>query len=450
MPNSALCLVACFAVTLGCGTLYTYSAYSPQLSDRLTLSASTVNAIGMVGNFSMSLSGPFAGYIVDTFGFTYPIIISGFATSMGYAILYFAYERVWHSVSLLAGALLLLGIGATFAFSAAVKCAAVSFPQIRGTATAVTMSGYGLSAFAMSLIAQLTAETQSGSGGAQHTLAVLGIVPTALLIVFGQIVIRSRPRKHNRTMSEEYNLGAAPPDNLVDRIAERKQQESEHQGFALFKSKTFWLYFSMLGLMAGMGQAYIYTCGYIAKALVAEVLDPAKPLTQDLVAPIQTHQVAILSLSNCCGRLISGSLSDALKNNFKLSRTYSLFLSVSLCMAAMVTSSQVSNVDMLWLPTALSGLFYGTVFGAYPGIISDDFGVKRFSFNWGLVALAPIPFSSWLAIRIGKLYDANSESAGMCRGPRCFQGAYKLHIALSGVVFVLLVLALRVQKTSRS
>lgn len=404
----------------------------------------------MVGNFSMSFSGPFAGLIVDTFGFTYPIVISGFATSIGYAILYFAYERIWRSVHLLAGALLLLGIGATFAFSAAVKCAAVSFPQTRGMATAVTMSGYGLSAFFMSLIARLTANSSEiNSGGARHTLAVLCIVPTVLLILFGPIILQSRSMKHHRSLSEEYNLGTAPSDTLVDRIAERKQLESESQGFALFKTTTFWLYFFMLGLMAGMGQAYIYTCGYMAKALVAEVLDAAKPLTQDLLAPIQTHQVAILSLSNCCGRLISGTISDALKNNFQLSRTFSLFVPVSLCMAAMITCGHVSSVEKLWMPTALSGFFYGTVFGAYPGIISDDFGVKRLSFNWGLVALAPIPFSSWLAIRIGKVYDANSESSGMCRGPQCFQGAYKLHVALTVLVFVLLLLALRVQKKTR-
>lgn len=479
-------LVSCFAVTLGCGTMYAYSAYAPQLSDRLNLSASTISSIGMLGNFSMSLSGPFAGMIVDTQGFLVPVVASILCTFSGYAIVLTAFEKTLSSVSLLALALFLIGIGATCAFSASVKCAAVNFPHIRGTATAITMSGFGLSAFLMSAVSQLTAGSASGNtgGGAGHILSVLTVLPTLLMCVFGPIVIKGQHRasNHSRHVSssmgglrgssssgnlanmnagstrnstagspqEEYALDTFSPDLLVARISERQRSEREIHGLALLKTPTFWLYFFILGLLAGMGQAYIYTCGYMVKSLLGAQLLVNSPggedtlkLDSDILAPLQAHQVAILSVANCAGRVLSGTFSDTLKSQLRLPRITAVFLAWSLCLAAMLSAKSITSVDHMWVPSVLVGLFYGAIFGAFPGIVSDSFGVKRLSSNWGVVALAQIPFSSWLAIRVGKFFDEYSSASGNCYGTKCFEGAYTLHIILVAVVLVLLLQACR-------
>lgn len=442
----AACMFSCFAVTLGCGTLYAYSAYAPQLSDRLHLTASTISAIGMTGNFAMSFSGPFVGIIVDKAGFALPVCTSILCTFVGYLIVLTCYNHVIQNVPLLAFALFLIGIGCTAAFSASVKCTAVNFPQIRGTATATTMSGYGLSAFALSLIAQITNTSKSSSDNAGHMLTILVLVPTALMCFFGPVVIRSQPRKHQRAVSDEYSMVSVQSDSLVDRVSERHALEKDISGLKVLKQPIFVVYFLILGLLSGMGQAYIYTCGYIVKSLVASALNPGQELTQDLVSPIQAHQVAVLSLANCTGRLINGTISDTLKTKFQLSRIYSLLLSSALCGAGMFVCSRLTDINSLWISTVIIGLFYGTVFGAFPGIISDSFGVRSLSSNWGLVALAPIPFTSLLSVRIGKLYDAKANSAGMCVGPACFASAFDLHIILSIVVFFLVVVAIRIEK----
>lgn len=487
-------LVSCFAVTLGCGTMYAYSAYAPQLSDRLNLSASTISSIGMLGNFSMSLSGPFAGMIVDTQGFLIPVVTSILCIFSGYAIVLTSYEKTLPSVSLLSLALFLIGAGATCAFSASVKCAAVNFPHIRGTATAITMSGYGLSAFLMSAVSQLTSGSASANtgGGAAHMLSVLTVLPTLLMCVFGPIVIKGQHRasSHSRHVSssmggigggsglnggnltssrtgsarnsnsgtphEEYVLDTFSPDLLIARISERQRSEREIYGLALLKTPTFWLYFFILGLLAGLGQAYIYTCGYMVKSLLgAQLLDNSPggesslKLDSNMLAPLQAHQVAILSVANCAGRVLSGTFSDTLKTQLRLPRIAAVSLAWTLCLAAMISAKRVSSVDYMWVPSVLVGLFYGAIFGAFPGIVSDSFGVKRLSSNWGVVALAQIPFSSYLAIRVGKYFDTNSSASGNCFGTKCFEGAYTLHLIIVAVVFVLLVQTCRLEWKKR-
>lgn len=448
-PPPAVTLFSCFAVTLGCGTLYAFSAFAPQLSDRLpSLDASKISMIAMVGNFAMAFSGPFAGVIIDKTRVGTPVcIITSIVCSFsGYLLVLLCYKYVVASVPLLALALLLIGTGCTCAFSASVKCAAVNFPHMRGTATATTMSGYGLSAFAMSLLAQLT--DRKGSDNTEHILMVLTIVPTTLMCVFGPVVIRSQPKKHRAI--EEYGMPSMHSDTLVDRVAERHHHEKEISGFKVLKQPIFFVYVCILGLLSGMGQSYIYTCGYIVKALVASVLAPGQELTQGIVTPIQAHQVAILSLANCTGRLVSGTISDTLRTKLQLSRIYALFLSVTLCGVGMTMCKELHSVDDLWSTTVVVGLFYGTVFGAFPGIISDSFGVKCLSSNWGLVALAPIPATSFLAPRIGKLYDASADASGKCVGPVCFAGAFNLHIILTFVTFGLVVAALILNHRDRT
>lgn len=61
-------LVASFIVTLGCGTNYVFSAYSPQLAARLNITHTQLNLVGLAGNVGVFSSGLPWGMIVDARG----------------------------------------------------------------------------------------------------------------------------------------------------------------------------------------------------------------------------------------------------------------------------------------------------------------------------------------------------------------------------------------------
>lgn len=427
--SDATTLASCFAVAMSCGTLYVYSAYAPQLSERLGFSATLISNIGMVGNLAMSGTGPLAGWVTDRYGFTAPIVTSWVSTFVGYYLVRTMYLNALSSPSLLALALFLVGVGSTFAFSAAVKCAAVNFPASRGFATAMPMAGYGLAAFTISSLSNWLVP-----GDTLGFLSVLCFVPAALIVLFGPIVVMSQPKAHKKP--KEYDddyIGLVSLDHAsrAAQAAAQTRAKREIHGAALFRSPLYWAYSALLGLLAAMGQAYIYNCGYIVKALA---------MTEE--HEWQAKQVAILSVANFSGRILAGVISDVLKIHLRKSRTNTILVSVVLCFAAQIACMNVKTVQALWLPSTLSGLFYGYCYGGFPGVVGDAFGVSHFSSNWGIVALSPVPVSYILSVRMGHTYDAHAHD-GICVGTQCFKDAFKLHAYLACAAFLLAVFIIR-------
>ncbi|KAK6537509.1 hypothetical protein TWF694_011692 [Orbilia ellipsospora] len=148
-----IALAACTAVALACGTNYVYSAYAPQLARELHLSTSESNVIGTAGNFGMYLSGIPAGMLVDRKGPRLAILIGAFALFAGYFPIYKVFDSGTNiGVGWLAMFSAFTGVGSCFAFNASIKVAALNFPKSRGTATALPLAAFGLSAFFFSTL----------------------------------------------------------------------------------------------------------------------------------------------------------------------------------------------------------------------------------------------------------------------------------------------------------
>lgn len=439
-------------VALGCGTLYIYSAFAPQLSDRLKLSATQVSTIGIIGNLSMSISGPIAGLIVDRYGFVAPIVASAVCNLTGYSLVRILFVNGTAYVPLLALALVLIGFSSTFAFSASVKCAAVNCAQFRGFATSVVMAGYGLSAFVLSYTANRVVPEDT-----EGFLSLLSFLPTALFIIFGPQVCKFDPLRHpvgkkrddpDDEVIDLMPLQLAPSDDLVgvptmqpgtrgsldltrEAIIEQAKEVSVHWS-ELMKTPEFWCYSALLGFLAAMGQTYIYGCGYMVKALTMTKNEHVW----------QSRQVAILSISNFGGRVLAGLLSDFFKNTCEARREWVLLPAITVCLITQIVAFHTGHLYTLSFLSTSTGLFYGLTFGSFPGIIGDAYGIKHFSSNWGIIAMSPIPVSYYLTRKLAKVYDAGSTN-GVCIGPYCFQAAFKLTIILSvmlyGVLFYLLI-----------
>lgn len=74
---------------------------------------------------------------------------------------------------------------------------------------------------------------------------------------------------------------------------------------------------------------------------------------------------------------------------------------------------------------------YGILFGCFPSIIAETFGVNGLATNWGCAVLSPVTFGNLFNIYYGMVYDSNSviEDNGdrqCAKGLECYRSAYVL------------------------
>jgi MFS family permease len=106
-----------------------------------------------------------------------------------------------------------------------------------------------------------------------------------------------------------------------------------------------------------------------------------------------------------------------------------LVLATVIFFCAQVCALNIENPRLLGFVSGLSGLGYGFLFGVFPSIIAETFGIRGLSQNWGFVTLAPIVSSNVFNIFYGQTYDSHSVKRPtgemMCmEGLECYQSAY--------------------------
>lgn len=475
MPLSAStrAVVAAALASLGCGTIYVYSVYSTQLAARVHLSASQSAVIGMMGTIGVSLFGGFGAATIDWFGPRIPTAVGSVLLLLGYSILYHCYQAQLASMLLLAFGTCIAGLGSALAYSASMKTSAVNFPHARGTATAFPIATFGLSAFFFSTISSIFFKQDTAG-----FLMLLGIMTAGLCITGAPFLVMPDNHHHHHHQDTKSKAvgshGTTTPnhsgygvihssqtslntmDNNTNHATSNTPTLNEpHQnpflddshavhGLNLFTRPEFWAQFVVLGLLAGSGQMYIYSVGYIVRA-IAQQHSPTTPLLDHTIQSIQSLQVAAISLCSFGGRIISGILSDVL--NHRMQRLWMIFLS---CMVAIVVHSFMAfttftSTFYLWILSCLVGLYYGLAFGVFPTIVGDTFGMRGYSQNWGMVCVAPVFGVYFFNSIFGHVYDANSvkaddpEHEGMVlhvcfKGSGCYSSAFRYSASISVVL----------------
>lgn len=477
---------------LGCGTMYLYSGYAPQVAQRLNLSATQTSLLGMIGNMGMAFSGPFAGSLVDRRGLTVPFGMGAAFIFVGFYIIKSIFENAAVALAtaasaaaatieeqasadaskgpillspsytntaffLLALAQVLVGTGSTYTFSSLVKCAAVNFPESRGTATSVPMAAFGLSAFFLSWVA-----TSIKPGDTQTLLQILTTAPLVLFVVtipFVRILRRSNDVLGASSSIQMTSLDSTnTPETTHARSLSVPQVKSRRSSLStssyenltwtqLIRQWAFWHHFLVLGLLGGIGQMYIYSCGYCVRALAL-----ASHLDLTVQSQVQSYQVGAISVASFAGRLSSGLISDYIRLKLNKDRAHLLLAAGLLCVFAQALGLKVQSPDNLWALSAMTGLFYGICYGSYPTIVGDTFGMRNFSQNWGLLSLAPLPVSYCLNMIFGMVYDSHSTrdtdtgQRSCSLGNQCYRGSFSVTMIASMVLAFGLVPAMLYKK----
>ncbi|KAI5965807.1 uncharacterized protein KGF55_001170 [Candida pseudojiufengensis] len=457
-------LLSCTFLGLICGTLYLYSSYSPQLAKQLGYTVSESSKIALFGTLGASLCGPLSGFVVDTFGYTYSLLIGGILIISGYIGIKYQFDSNLSCMSLTCFWLFNIGSGSTFINSGCLKCCAVGFPSIRGVATSLPLALYGLSALFYSVIASVFYP-----GNISDFLGFLGRSITIIFIIcLPSVYLADKEHKLKKAINFKNKLEQPASDTIDEKQSPNNEPKSTME---MFKNYKFWLLFLITGLLASLGQMYIYSVGYIVKSLVTysiatnqlqidhsstttSSLSSDTYLSQDkidlIVQQEQQIQVGLISIANCIGRIVSGILGDIISQSFQKPRSWLLFIpSIGLAMNQ-ILNHIINNYSSLSINSFLIGLNYGFTFCIMPIVIGDLFGMKNFSLNWGIISLSPIIPAYFFISYFGKEYDLNSSKltvmstnstikSSICSiGNKCYNKVFQLTF-FAGILSVVLI-----------
>lgn len=155
----------------------------------------------------------------------------------------------------------------------------------------------------------------------------------------------------------------------------------------------------------------------------------------------QQLHVSILSLGSFAGRLLSGAGSDFLVKVLHASRIWCLVIASVIFSLAQICALNIVNPHLLGFVSGFSGLGYGFLFGAFPSIVAECFGIRGLSQNWGFMTLSPVISGNIFNLFYGLVLDAHSviEADGKRRceqGIECYRSAYVVTLSACGLGLV--------------
>jgi MFS family permease len=103
-----------------------------------------------------------------------------------------------------------------------------------------------------------------------------------------------------------------------------------------------------------------------------------------------------------------------------------------------VCALNIENPHLLWFVSSLSGLGYGFLFGVFPSVVAESFGIRGLSQNWGFMTLAPVISSNIFNIFYGRTFDRHSiirdNGERVClEGIECYKAAYWVTLGACGL-----------------
>ncbi|OMF80525.1 L-lactate MFS transporter [Paenibacillus peoriae] len=346
-------IASCF-INLCIGSIYAWSVFSAPMAEYL----SNVTGLSLTpGNLAIAFTitnsvGPITmisgGWINDRFGpkkvifvggllFGGGMILSGFATSVGYLVL--AYGIV-------------LGLGTGMVYGCTISNSIKFFPDKRGLVGGITTAAYGIS----SVIIPPIANSLISRSGVTSAFIIIGIA-FLIIVCAASFFIEKCP-------SDFVPAGWTPKTVNVGRSI---QNDKDWKG--MLSSPLF--YIMILLLM----------CGAFAGLMCTSQASPIAQKMIGMSAAAATTVVSVLALFNTGGRIVAGYISD------KIGRINTLaFSSVfSVIGLTLLYFSGEGSVLTFYIGISVIGLCFGALMGVFPGFTADQFGVRNNSVNYGIM-----------------------------------------------------------------
>lgn len=329
---------------MGLGTIYTWSLFNAHLVTKFGWALSSVSITFSITSFALAFATLFAGKLQDRIGIRRLTAAAGIMLGLGLMLSSQAHSLLMFY--LLAG--VIVGFADGTAYITSLSNLIKWFPNNKGLISGVSVGAYGTG----SLIFKYINGSLIDSVGVSNTFMYWGII-VMVMIVIGSLLIREAP------------VQTAPASGAKASVISGQKEYTVKE---MLRTKEAYLLF-VIFFTACMSGLY----------LIGIVKDIGVQLA-GLNVQTAASAVAMIAIFNTAGRLVLGALSD------KMSRLKLVGISLAVTSAAMLTLSYATlNFGIFFTCVAAIAFCFGGNITVFPAIVSDFFGLKNHSKNYGVI-----------------------------------------------------------------
>lgn len=358
LPNRWLQLALGFVAMMAVSSpQYTWALFTGPLQHIVSANLATLQVTFSVLIILQTWLGPAQGWLVDRFGPRLLLSVGALLVGLSWVLAASATSVV--VLYLTYG--VLGGIGTAIIYIGVIGLMVRWFPERRGFATGLAAAGYGVGA----ILTTFPISSMLKSSGYHNTLLLFGIVQGLIALLAAQGLRR-------------------PPAVVGEtRMANEQASDSSHSQFErsysprqMLRTKPFYIMFVMMACMSASGLMVISEVGAFAKDF---------KVSSELVIGVAALPLS-LTLSratNGISRPLFGWVSD------RIGREPTMFLAFSIeavgVLALLLFQSSPTAFVIL---TGIVFLGWGEIFSLFPSTLTDMYGPKYATANYGFLYVA--------------------------------------------------------------
>jgi MFS transporter, OFA family, oxalate/formate antiporter len=330
---------------------YVWALFTKPMAARLGVTLAQLQVTFSILIVLQTFLAPVQGFLVEKFGPKRLLSLGAILTGGSWVLA--ASADTLPALYLTYG--LLGGIGTGIIYIGVIGLMVKWFPDKRGLATGVVAAGYGMGA----VLTTFPISISLAASGYQRTLVVFGLVSGAVGLI-AALALKPPPSGYD-----------ARPENRPARLNARDVAPT-----SMLRTPIFWLLFLMMTMMSTSGLMVISQMGAFARDFgVAEVSVlglAALPLA-----------LTLDRITNGLTRPFFGWVSD------RIGRENTMFIAFALEGVAM--TAWLLTRDNAVLFVLLSGLVFfgwGEIFSLFPSTLTDTFGPRHATTNYGFLYMA--------------------------------------------------------------
>jgi OFA family oxalate/formate antiporter-like MFS transporter len=349
-------------INLALGILYTWSIFKGAIKESIEAGGSgafTWNLAALNDPYAIccivfAFATVLAGKCQDKFGPRLTAFIGGILVGIGFILI----SQTTSYVMWVLGFGLLAGTGIGFGYAAATPPALKWFPPHKtGLIAGLVVSGFGLASVYIAPLSQYLLSIW----GIQKAMLFFGVA--FLIVVCGLALNLVNP-------PAGYIPAGGPKTNRASKAAASKADAKPSD---MLKTRAFYTIWFIYFIGAGVGLMVIGSVAGMAKKSLGE---------------LAFLVVAILAIGNAAGRIIAGVISDKIGRRATLIIMLS-FQTILMLLAIPLVGAEHASPILLVLLATFIGFNYGTNLSLFPSVTKDNWGLKNFGTNYGMV------FTAW-------------------------------------------------------
>ena len=343
-------LIAGTCINMSIGVIYAWSVIKKAMVSDWGWTNAQANSAYTTGIVVWALALLIAGVLQDRFGPKRVIQLGVVLVGLGLIASSFSQNPL--AMVFTFGVMVASGIG--FTYACVTPCCMKWFhASKKGMISGITVGGFGLAAVYLAPLSGLL-------------LKEFGISSTFLILGAGVLVLALPLTLLVDNPSASYL--PAIPSAVVNQASTAQDTGHDYSWRQIIKTKQFYYLWIIFMLSSSAGVMMIGHLASIA-SLQAGVVNAA------LI-------VSLLAISNAAGRVGGGMLSD------KIGRKNTMLLVFSTQLLNMVGFVHYNDLPLIAFGTVVAGFSYGALMSVFPSTTADNWGMKSYGTNYGVLYLA--------------------------------------------------------------